>query len=131
MYNLYFYLIFFVIGIILSVPVVVFSIVFLWLNAPKKIVKPTLSSVVKKSKEAKKLEDVKRTYELFLKYFLESPSDEVVFKEWLEVVAELASNAYASVEMIAELKDKLEAANQGTKKEIGSIIANILKTKKK
>ncbi|PAF43809.1 hypothetical protein [Helicobacter sp. 11S03491-1] len=131
MYDIWFYLFFWAIGIFFALPIVMMG--FAWIILQKST---THKAVALRDIEllvdgSKKPEDFEQAISKFLKYFKSLPQGKKDLKYWLEIVEKIASSEYFDSNYANEFTEELENANEDIQKDIADKITTALKNRKK
>lgn len=131
MYDIWFYLFFWLLGIFLAFPLIlIFSIWILFQPAENKNEIITLKAINVFLSKIKN----KSQFEAILKSFLDnfkiySSKDDLSL--WLEVIKKFSSSEYFDTEQVANFRKSLEDMNEDISQDISDAVGNALKNKKK
>lgn len=132
MYNIWFYLFFWVLGIFLTLPIFVASAVWIFLrHSSSKNTSFTLEDIQASLKNVKNETDFRFVLQSFLKHFKVAPSEEIRLKHWFSTVTNLTSSKYFDTETLIAFGKELEVTNEEVKQEITDIINSSLKDRRK
>lgn len=132
MYNIWFYLFFWVLGIFLAFPILVVSAVWIFLrHSSSKNTSFTLENIQTSLKNIKNETDFRFALQSFLKHFKVAPFEENRLKHWFSTITNLASSKYFDTETLIAFGKELEATNEEVRQEIADIISSSLKDRRK
>lgn len=133
MYNIWFYLFFWILGVLLALPILVISVVWIISRnfSPSKNILPTLNDIRNLLENIKNETDFRFTLQKFLKHFKIAPSDKIYLEHWLPTIERLASSKYFDTETLVAFGKELEEANYKAKQDITNIINSSLKDRRK
>lgn len=133
MYNIWFYLFFWILGVLLALPILLISAVWIILRnfSPSNNIFPTLDDIQNLLENIKNETDFRLTLQKFLKYFKIASSEKIHFEHWLSVTEKLASSKYFDTETLVAFGKELEGVNDKVKQDITNIINSSLKDRRK
>lgn len=131
MYDIWFYVFFWLVGILFALPIVFIGFVWLFLQRPATNEKLTLQTIQLILNTIKTKEDFQIFLRKFLKNFITLPSDENDRKVWFALVEKMAYSKLLDIDEVAQFGQELENANAENQKEIANTISMVLKTRKK
>lgn len=131
MYDIWFYVFFWLVGILFALPIVFIGFVWLFLQRPATNEKLTLQTIQLILNTIKTKEDFQIFLRKFLKNFIALPSDENDRKVWFALVEKMAYSKLLDIDEVAQFGQELENANAENQKEIANTISMVLKTRKK
>lgn len=129
MYSYLYYIIFWAIGLVFTIPVLFVGVIYIFMsNKPQKKNEFTIKVMLEIIKSAK----TKEAFTAALKQFknkYHSLNNEKNIDVWLECIKQLAHSTYWDTDAIAKFGQELEDANPTNAKKISVAIATVLKTK--
>lgn len=131
MYDIWFYVFFWLVAILFALPIVFIGFVWLFMQRPVTNEKLTLQTIQVILNTIKTKEDFQIFLRKFLKNFITLPSDENDRKVWFALVEKMAYSKLLDIDEVAEFGQELENANAESQKEIANTISMVLKTRKK
>lgn len=131
MYDIWFYVFFWLVAILFALPIVFISFVWLFMQRPATNEKLTLQTIQVILNTIKTKEDFQIFLRKFLKNFITLPSDENDRKVWFALVEKMAYSKLLDIDEVAQFGQELENANAESQKEIANTISMVLKTRKK
>lgn len=131
MYDIWFYVFFWLVAILFALPIVFIGFVWLFMQRPATNEKLTLQTIQVILNTIKTKEDFQIFLRKFLKNFITLPSDENDRKVWFALVEKMAYSKLLDIDEVAEFGQELENANAESQKEIANTISMVLKTRKK
>lgn len=131
MYDIWFYVFFWLVAILFALPIVFIGFVWLFLQRPATNEKLTLQTIQVILNTIKTKEDFQIFLRKFLKNFITLPPDENDRKVWFALVEKMAYSKLLDIDEVAQFGQELENANAESQKEIANTISMVLKTRKK
>lgn len=131
MYDIWFYVFFWLVAILFALPIVFIGFVWLFMQRPATNEKLTLQTIQVILNTIKTKEDFQIFLRKFLKNFITLPSDENDRKVWFALVEKMAYSKLLDIDEVAQFGQELENANTESQKEIANTISMVLKTRKK
>lgn len=131
MYDIWFYVFFWLVAILFALPIVFIGFVWLFMQRPATNEKLTLQTIQVILNTIKTKEDFQIFLRKFLKNFITLPSDENDRKVWFALVEKMAYSKLLDIDEVAQFGQELENANAESQKEIANTISMVLKTRKK
>lgn len=131
MYDIWFYVFFWLVAILFALPIVFIGFVWLFMQRPATNEKLTLQTIQVILNTIKTKEDFQIFLRKFLKNFITLPSDENDRKVWFALVEKMAYSKLLDIDEVVEFGQELENANAESQKEIANTISMVLKTRKK
>lgn len=131
MYDIWFYVFFWLVAILFALPIVFIGFVWLFMQRPVTNEKLTLQTIQVILNTIKTKEDFQIFLRKFLKNFITLPSDENDRKVWFALVEKMAYSKLLDIDEVAQFGQELENANAESQKEIANTISMVLKTRKK
>lgn len=131
MYDIWFYVFFWLVAILFALPIIFIGFVWLFIQRPATNEKLTLQTIQVILNTIKTKEDFQIFLRKFLKNFITLPSDENDRKVWFALVEKMAYSKLLDIDEVAQFGQELENANAESQKEIANTISMVLKTRKK
>lgn len=131
MYDIWFYVFFWFIGLLFALPIVFIGFVWLFMQRPTINEKLTLQAIQMILNTIKTKEDFEIFLRKFLKNFITLPSDENDRKVWFALVEKMAYSKFLDIDEVAQFGQELENTNVESQKEIANTISMVLKNRKK
>lgn len=131
MYDIWFYVFFWLVGLLFALPIMFIGFVWLFMQRPATNEKLTLQAIQVILNAIKTKEDFQIFLRKFLKNFIVLPSDENDCKVWFALVEKMAYSKFLDIDEVAQFGQELENANVESQKEIANTISMVLKTRKK
>ncbi|PAF54357.1 hypothetical protein BKH42_00105 [Helicobacter sp. 13S00482-2] len=131
MYDIWFYIFFWVMGVLFAFPILAIGMVWLFSQKPISIQEPTLQTIQILLSTIKTKQGFDAFLRKFLKNFAVIPTDEKDSKFWFALVEKIAHSKFLDIDEVSELRQELENANSGNEKQIADMISGVLKTRKK
>lgn len=131
MYDIWFYIFFWLVAILLALPIILIGFVWLFMQRPIANEKLTLQTIQVILNTIKTKEDFQIFLRKFLKNFIALPSNESDCKVWFALVEKMAYSKFLDIDEVVQFGQELENANVENQKEIANTISMVLKTRKK
>lgn len=131
MYDIWFYVFFWFIGLLFALPIIFIGFVWLFMQRPTINEKLTLQAIQMILNTIKTKEDFEIFLRKFLKNFITLPSDENDRKVWFALVEKMAYSKFLDIDEVAQFGQELENTNVESQKEIANTISMVLKNRKK
>lgn len=131
MYDIWFYIFFWLVAIFLALPIILIGFVWLFMQRPIANEKLTLQTIQVVLNTIKTKEDFQIFLRKFLKNFIALPSNESDCKVWFALVEKMAYSKFLDIDEVVQFGQELENANVENQKEIANTISMVLKTRKK
>lgn len=131
MYDIWFYVFFWLVAILFALPIVFVGFVWLFMQRPPISEKLTLQTIQVILNTIKNKEDFEIFLRKFLKNFITLPVDESDRKVWFALIEKMAYSKFIDIDEVAQFGQELENANVESQKEIANTISMVLKTRKK
>lgn len=131
MYNIWFYVFFWLVAIMFALPIIFVGFLWLFMQRPAKTEKLTLQAIQMILNTIKTKEDFDIFLRKFLKNFITLPASESDSKVWLALVEKMAYSKFLDIDEVAQFGQELENANTNAQKEIANAISAVLKNRKK
>lgn len=129
MYSYLYYVILWVSGLVLSIPVIFVGVIYIFMsNKPKKNKEFTIKDMLAMIKGAKNENDFKSAL-IHFKSKYKVFNDDKNTETWLNCIKDLAHFTYWDTDAIAKFGQELEDANPANAKKVSIAIATVLKTK--